>query len=463
MRVIQFLLFFLFSSNLLAVEQLLFTDKEKEYLASKQQITMCIDPDWLPFEAINAQGKHVGLSADFMAEYSKIMGIPIQLVPTKSWSESLHKAKARECDILSMLNESPERSAYLNFTPPYVTAAVALVSRSDVLFIDGLSALQGKVLAMPKNYIYEELIRRDYPLIQVVYTKNQKEAIKLVSSGKAYASIGTQISMLRDIQEVATTNVKVAGFTEYKSVLRVGVRKDDELLLSIFSKAVDNLPPQKTNEILQRWYSVTVQSKVDQTLLWQLLVVFFLISMIFVVRFRSIRQFNKILKEKNKQLERISQTDHLTGLFNRLKTDAVIKAEVARAERYGGSFCVMLFDIDHFKAVNDNCGHQIGDKVLIEISNLVRTNIRESDILGRWGGEEFMLVTPEMDIGGAEKLANKLRLLVQDHIFPNQIDITVSFGVAEYKMGDSPDALLNTADKMLYKSKEAGRNRVTIS
>lgn len=439
------------------------TVEETDYLATKSAITMCIDPDWMPFEAINEEGKHIGLSADYMDEYARMLGVTIQLVKTHTWSESLTKAQARDCEIVALLNSSPERSTYLNFTKPYITAGVALIGRNDVLFIDGLAALNGRTLAMPKSYIYEELIKRDYPEIKVVYTENQRESIKLVSAGRVDASIGTQISMLRDMQHLATQNVKVVGFTEYKSVLRVGVRNDDPLLLSVFSKAVEALPSSLSNKIMQRWYSVTVENKVDRTLLWQIFGVFTAISIVFFMRIRSIRKFNKILSEKNLQLQRISQTDHLTGLYNRLKTDQVIKSEIARAERYGGTFSVMLFDIDFFKKVNDSKGHQAGDKVLIQISQLVTNNLRASDILGRWGGEEFMVVTPELDASGAAKLAEKLRTLIESHTFPEQINVTASFGVAEYRMGNSPDVLLSHADKLLYEAKSAGRNRVRVT
>ena len=461
-RLLHSFIILLLSITSVEVNALSLTAQEQSYLAKKPVITMCIDPDWMPFEAIDSEGKHIGLSADYMAEYARSLDIRLQLVPTTSWSESLLKAQARDCDIVSLLNASPQRAKYLNFTKPYVTAGVALISRSDVLFIDGLAALKGRTLAMPKNYIYEELIQRDYPSIKVVYTKNQRESIKLVSSGRVYASIGTQISMLRDMQHLATQNVKVAGFTEYKSVLRVGVRNDDPILLSVFSKAVDSLPEGLSNEIMQRWYSVTVQKKVDNTLLWQVLIGFGVILFFFLLRLRNIRKFNQVLKEKNIELERISQTDHLTGLYNRLKTDEVIKSEVARSVRYGGTFSVMLFDIDFFKKINDTQGHQTGDQVLIQISHLVKNNVRTTDALGRWGGEEFMLVTPELDVTSAGHLAEKLRVLIESYHFPEQIKVTASFGVAEYQMGNSPDALLKRADKLLYEAKSAGRNQVKI-
>lgn len=449
-------------ASLSYAQSLTLTPTEQAYIQANPVVTMCIDPDWLPFEAIDNQGKHVGLSADFMQEYSKLIGVEIRLVPTKTWSESIAKAKARTCDILSMLNTSPEREQYLNFTDPYVTGAVVIVSNSDVLYLNGLSSLSGKKLALPKNYIYESLIKRDYPEIEIVYTNTQYEALKLVSTGKAYATIGTQITVLRDLQALATQNVKVAGFTEYKTVLRVGVRKDDPVLLSVFSKAVAALPLQRQNEILQSWYSVKVEQQTNYRFIFQLIGVFALLLFFGFMRYRGIRRFNQALKEKNIELKRLSQTDHLTGVYNRLKTDECIKEEITRCERYARSFVVILFDIDHFKAINDRYGHQVGDQVLCEISRVVQENIRQSDVLGRWGGEEFMVVCPELDNDSAGQLAEKLRELIETYPFSHQVRVTASFGVTEFQSEDRPTDILRRADERLYEAKGLGRNCVSI-
>ncbi|MCP4596563.1 diguanylate cyclase [Neptuniibacter sp.] len=454
------ILAFVFASSLVSALEL--SPEESAYLDSREEFLICVDPDWLPFEAIE-DGKHIGIAADYFAEFSQILNKRFTLLETKSWTESVETAKAGNCDILTILNETPERLKFLNFTEPYVTTSVVIVSKEDVYVIDSLSALEGKTLAVPENYFYVEYLQRDYPDINLVYTQSQKESIKKVSTGQVFATIGTQVTLLRDLQQLAISNVKVASFTEYKSVLRVGVKKSDMLLHSIMSKVVNEVPRDMENKILQRWYSVKVEQDIDATVLWQIMAASFAIFIILYLQIRNARNFNKVLREKNKELERISQTDHLTGVYNRLKTDQVIKNEVSRAERYGSSFSIMLFDIDHFKQINDSKGHQVGDVALVQLCNLVKSNIRETDLLGRWGGEEFMLVCPELSAAKAGQLAEKLRGLIENHSFPHALQITVSFGVAEYRNGDKPDELLSQADKLLYKAKDAGRNRVALS
>lgn len=160
--------------------------------------------------------------------------------------------------------------------------------------------------------------------------------------------------------------------------------------------------------------------------------------------------------------EKLAITDRLTGLFNRLKLDQAFSSEYERCLRYGHPLSVVIFDIDHFKSVNDNFGHQVGDSVLIAIADILKDSIRTVDIAGRWGGEEFLVISPETDAQGAEVLAEKIRQRIESQSFVAVGKKTASFGVAEYTDGDSIDALTSRADEALYRAKESGRNRVEI-
>ncbi|MDD2557571.1 MAG: diguanylate cyclase [Desulfuromonas sp.] len=163
-----------------------------------------------------------------------------------------------------------------------------------------------------------------------------------------------------------------------------------------------------------------------------------------------------------KRIEQISVTDALTGIFNRLKLDAVLKSEHTRYVRYGQEFAVILFDIDYFKRINDTYGHLSGDKVLQEISTLSKKHLRDTDVLGRWGGEEFMIIAPGTDVAGATNLAEKLRQTIEDYAFTDAGSVTASFGIAVIRKEERQGSnhLLKRMDEALYKAKEQGRNRV---
>ena len=166
------------------------------------------------------------------------------------------------------------------------------------------------------------------------------------------------------------------------------------------------------------------------------------------------------LVEKNNQLKALSISDRLTGLFNRLHLEQVLDDELNRHKRYKNPLSVILLDIDHFKSVNDGHGHQIGDQILIDVANLLRTGTRQVDVVGRWGGEEFIIVCPDTPISGAMAGAEKLRQLFAQHTFPVIGSKTCSFGVASLRSDETVFGLIARADAALYRAKNSGRNKV---
>ncbi|MBN1127357.1 MAG: diguanylate cyclase [Chitinispirillaceae bacterium] len=171
------------------------------------------------------------------------------------------------------------------------------------------------------------------------------------------------------------------------------------------------------------------------------------------------------LDRKNKELVELSITDGLTGLYNHRFLQERFDFEYKRLRRYGGSLSIMIMDIDHFKAVNDTYGHQFGDFVLKLLGELLKSNSREVDICGRYGGEEFMVIT-NLPASGIMKYANKLHTAIENHVFAysgHSVHITVSIGIAEYHSElKSRQELIERADSALYQAKKDGRNLIRL-
>jgi|GEM_PF-1589801 len=161
-----------------------------------------------------------------------------------------------------------------------------------------------------------------------------------------------------------------------------------------------------------------------------------------------------------KRVEQLSITDKLTGLFNRFKLDEVLAQEVLRSERYSNKLSLVIIDIDFFKSVNDTYGHQVGDKVLVTFAQLLKKNIRSTDIIGRWGGEEFLVICPQTDNNGVLTLFENIRKKIEDYNFESVGNKTASFGVTSFTSGDTPESLISRADTALYQAKNSGRNCV---
>lgn len=194
---------------------------------------------------------------------------------------------------------------------------------------------------------------------------------------------------------------------------------------------------------------------------------------------RKLRDLRCALQDRNEELQnvvtrvtRIAEEDHLTKSFNRRHIMEVLAREKARADRSGHTFAVVLFDLDHFKSVNDRFGHLVGDQILADFATQVKHELRGMDSVkstehkrsfGRYGGEEFLAILPGSSASGAERCGERIRGLIAEHEFRDRYNITVSAGVAEYQLGETIPQLLKRADEALYQAKSDGRNRVRCS
>ncbi|MCQ4310598.1 diguanylate cyclase [Pseudomonas stutzeri] len=172
------------------------------------------------------------------------------------------------------------------------------------------------------------------------------------------------------------------------------------------------------------------------------------------------------LQAANQELQRLSSTDRLTGLFNRGHWEEMLRQDYARHRRYDSNAALVMFDIDHFKKINDKYGHQAGDAVIQQTANLIRQSMRGADVAGRYGGEEFVVLLPDTDSQGAVMFAERLRQSSEAYEVNHEnhrIRFTISFGIADLSLPTSGYAqLIERADSALYASKSAGRNRVTL-
>jgi polar amino acid transport system substrate-binding protein len=162
-----------------------------------------------------------------------------------------------------------------------------------------------------------------------------------------------------------------------------------------------------------------------------------------------------------KKLQYIAETDRLTKVYNRAKFDEELKKQVAWASLTNQYFGLIMLDLDHFKEVNDNYGHDMGDKVLKNTVELIHKRIRKSDILARWGGEEFMIIAPQIREGDLFTMIESLRVAIEGIDHDQVGTVTASFGATILNPNDNIQSLLKRADMALYRSKNSGRNRCT--
>lgn len=179
-------------------------------------------------------------------------------------------------------------------------------------------------------------------------------------------------------------------------------------------------------------------------------------------RTRVLQQANRELENEKQTLTNLSSTDKLTGLYNRYKFEDLFEFEKSQMLRHNTQLAIILLDIDFFKAVNDTKGHNVGDAVLKEVALILRASVRNSDVVVRWGGEEFIVFTPKTTLEQAQQLAETIRANVKNASFSHGRQLTASFGVTSFEEEDGLESLIQRADRALYRAKELGRDNVQI-
>jgi len=237
----------------------LYTKEEITYLKNKKEITMCIDPNWMPFEK-NDKGKHVGISSDYIQLMEKIIQKDIKFIQSKTWAESLLFAQNRKCDILSLAIATPKRLEYLDFTRPYLKFPLVVVSRNNELFIEDVTQINKK-LGVVKDYAYGELLREKYPDMKIVDVDNVKDGLDKVNKDELFGFVGTLASTGYEIQNNYIGYLKIIGKFDESWDLSVAVRNDEPILKNIFDKAIHTISTEDHQKILNKWLVVKFINK----------------------------------------------------------------------------------------------------------------------------------------------------------------------------------------------------------
>ena len=461
---------FIFKSNGLQLN-----NEELTYLKNKKSLKLCIDPNWLPFEKFDENKNHIGLTKDYYDMFSKKLKIDINPVYTSSWNQTLQFVKDKKCDILSLAMKTEKRKEYLNFTNNYITVPLVLATKINIPFVDNLNQIKNKKVGIVSGYAFEETLRKKYKDIEFVSINNVKDGLNKVSEEKIFGIISSIADISFEIRNSYANEIKITAKLDERLEMAIGLRKDETILKDIFQKLLDNLNPEFITDIQNKYFSSHVEKYKDYTLFWQSTIFFLLVITIILYWSYKLKiektKNEEIMKElkfaqnelkiKNKRLKFLARVDKLTNVFNRTKLDEVLEKEINRSKRFDREFSIILVDIDDFKKVNDNYGHLVGDKVLIQLAKILKKYTRTVDTVGRWGGEEFLIICPETNKEGVIKLARNLQEKINEFTFDEVGNITVSIGLSNFKE-DTSDTIVKKADVALYNIKENGKNSIAF-
>ena len=410
---------------------------------------------WPPFN-FYSENNHIqlqGIAADFWKLIVDRTGMEATFLPSSTWANVLEMIKTKTADVTLGTSISKEKEPYALFSKPYASFPNVIVTDKTIDFLPGLKSLEGKRVAIGAGYSVIESVASHYPSITIIEVEDTREALKLLSKGRVDAVIDILPVVAYLINADHYVDLKISGTTEFDFDVRMMIRNDYPELKTIIDKAIDSITVAERQRILNRYISITYEERIDYT--WVYGVV---LGALFIISIFIYRQFE--MGKYHKRLLRMATTDPLTVLCNRIRLDEKLLECHEYYKRTQRTFSVMIMDLDHFKRINDTYGHLIGDKTLVNLSQLVQNNIRNIDIAGRWGGEEFMIICPETNLDGAKRLAEKIKSIIEECDFPHIHTLTCSFGISEGREDDRIESIVGRADKALYQAKEEGRNRV---
>jgi len=270
------------------------SQKEEQYLKKKKKIKVCIDPDWMPFESFE-NGHYVGISADFFQIFQKY--IPLEIIHTNSWSESLENVKRKKCDILSLAMSTPQREKYLTFTEPYIEIPLVLVTQKTELFMNNISALRDKKLAVTKGYAFREILKKKYPYLTFIDVENIEDGLQRVASGEFYGYIDTLATVGYTLGKDFIDELKISAKLDEKLQLSIAINSDEPILSSIMQQTLNMVSDNRRDRILNHWFSLKYIKEIDYRYFIELILVFIVIVLVLATFYFK----EKKLKEKSQK------------------------------------------------------------------------------------------------------------------------------------------------------------------
>ena len=444
------------------------TYDEIEFLKNIKKIKAVYVNNFAPLQNWNSKNKKPeGISIDIANIISKKLNIDIELQVVNSFEEALNFIKEHKADILIGIpnNYSFMDEYNLYMTKSYISSPIFKIENKLTVNADEYN----KILALPKKYLYDlDISIENIDSSKIIYYDNIEDCINAVNKGTADYTYGDLYSIESNTREKYYKNISVIYKNKLNNDLCIGLsNNNDVLLLRIINKIINSISAEELNTIVYKNTLYTKNKITLQSFIYSnyIEVMIFIISILVITSLSTYIIMKIRLQNKNKQnslLKEKSETDSLTGIFNRGACKELVSNYIENKSNdlYGAFF---IIDIDNFKGVNDNLGHKIGDDVLKDLADNLKRLFRKSDIVGRWGGDEFIVFMKDLDFSNlhvASKIATNLCNTMNKTVTYNDIsqNISLSIGIVFTKDNINFTELYQKADEILYTVKENGKN-----
>lgn len=442
------------NSIILSKMNILLNDNEIKYLENNH-FTLLVEDNNIPF-SFKLTNKLTGMEVDFWNLISQKLSKPLNIEETIN--DKMFNIFSNSIKTQFVYGfEKKNKDGYL-LSEPLAQIPIVLATKNDKNFISDLSTLKNIKIGVVKNLEIIPTLQKEYPNIEFIEMETINDAILKLQQNKLFALIDNMYTISHKIDKNNLNSIKINTLLNHELNIYLQVEEKNKLFIPILNSAINRFSIEDKNTILNNYQFIFYPKNIDLLFIGKIIIPFILLLAIFIYfNFKLKKEITK-RKEIEQQLSELANKDSLTNIFNRRKIEELCELELLRTKRYKSDLSIIFFDINSFKIINDTLGHLLGDEVLVKISNIIEKSIRSIDAIGRWGGDEFLIILPETNLSQCKNIVSHLEKQLNELEFSKTIKVTCSFGIATYEENDTLDSLLKKADESMYQQKSHHKN-----
>ena len=442
------------NSIILSKMNILLNDNEIKYLENNH-FTLLVEDNNIPF-SFKLTNKLTGMEVDFWNLISQKLSKPLNIEETIN--DKMFNIFSNSIKTQFVYGfEKKNKDGYL-LSEPLAQIPIVLATKNDKNFISDLSTLKNIKIGVVKNLEIIPTLQKEYPNIEFIEMETINDAILKLQQNKLFALIDNMYTISHKIDKNNLNSIKINTLLNHELNIYLQVEEKNKLFIPILNSAINRFSIEDKNTILNNYQFIFYPKNIDLLFIGKIIIPFILLLAIFIYfNFKLKKEITK-RKEIEQQLSELANKDSLTNIFNRRKIEELCELELLRTKRYKSDLSIIFFDINSFKIINDTLGHLLGDEVLVKISNIIEKSIRSIDAIGRWGGDEFLIILPETNLSQCKNIVSHLEKQLNELEFSKTIKVTCSFGIATYEENDTLDSLLKKADESMYQEKSHHKN-----
>ena len=443
------------NSIILNKMNILLNEDEIKYLKDNS-FTLLVKDNNIPF-SFKLTNQLTGMEIDFWNLISQKLSKPFNIEETmdnKVFNIFSNTIKAK----FIYTFEKKDKSGYL-LSEPIAQIPMVLVTKNDKNFITDLSTLKNIQIGVMENLEIISTLQKEYPNINFISLNSIDEALIKLKKNDIFALIDNIYTISHKIDKNHLNTIKINTLLNHKLNAYLEVEEKDKSFINILNSAINRFSKKDKSTILNSYQFIFYPKDIDFYFIAKIIIPFILLLIIFIYFNLKLKKEIKRRVEVEEQLSQLANNDSLTNIFNRRKIEELCELEIERTKRYKNNLSIIFFDINDFKKINDTFGHHLGDEVLVKIAHLIEKNIRSTDSIGRWGGDEFLIILPQTNLSLCENIIYHLEKELSQIIFSKDIKVTCSFGVTTCENHDNIDSLLKKADESMYLKKINHKNK----